>query len=230
MSTLSKVWRKARNGSGAFVGGVGAVAICALLMGVVSCEKPAEVGPEVEPAPVVEEQESAADVEELEESAPREEGGQVMSLTLSSAAFENGEMSPRKYTGQGPDVSPSLQWTEPPAGTKSFALICDDPDAPMGTWVHWVIYGIPADARELPEAVPKRQTLTNGAKQGTTDLGDVGYGGPMPPPGKDHRYFFKLYALDTDVALAPGARKKDLLKTMEGHILAQAELMGKYRR
>ena len=159
-----------------------------------------------------------------------EEGGAVMSLELTSAAFTRGAAIPRQYTGDGPDVSPPLKWTDPPGGTKSFAVICDDPDAPMGTWVHWVIYGIPPETRELAEGVAKTETLASGAKQGVTDFRSVGYGGPAPPPGKPPRYFFKLYALDTELSLGPRMRKKDMVKAMEGHILAQGELMGTYQR
>ncbi len=138
-------------------------------------------------------------------------------------------MIPPKYTCDGPDVSPPLSWSDVPAGAKSLALIADDPDAPMGTWVHWVAWNIPAAARALEEDTPKRDTLPNGIKQGTTDFRSLGYGGPCPPSGT-HRYFFKLYALDTALSLPPSATKKDLENAMRGHILAQAELMGKYAR
>lgn len=150
-------------------------------------------------------------------------------MELKSEAFKPGEMIPTKYTCDGPDVSPSLTWSDPPAGTKSFALISDDPDAPVGTWVHWVMWNIPADARALEENVPKKESLPNETKQGTTDFRRIGYGGPCPPSGT-HRYFFKLYALDTTLNLPASTTKKDLEKAMQGHILAQAELMGKYRR
>ena len=150
-------------------------------------------------------------------------------MELTSAAFQPGEMIPTKYTCDGPDVSPPLSWSDPPAGTKSFALISDDPDAPVGTWVHWVMWNVPADTRALEENVPKKESLPNGTKQGTTDFRRIGYGGPCPPSGT-HRYFFKLYALDTTLNLPASTTKKDLEKAMQGHILAQAELMGKYRR
>ncbi len=150
-------------------------------------------------------------------------------MELKSAAFQPGEMIPAKYTCDGPDVSPPLSWSDPPAGTKSFALISDDPDAPVGTWVHWVIWNIPATARLLGANLPKEESLPNGASQGTTDFRRIGYGGPCPPSGT-HRYFFKLYALDSTLNLAASTTKKDLEKAMQGHILAQAELMGKYRR
>lgn len=159
-----------------------------------------------------------------------QEGGKTMSFQIKSPAFENGQPIPVKYTGQGKDVSPPLEWSGAPAGTKSFALINDDPDAPVGTWVHWVIYDIPANATNLAENIPAKETLPDGSKQGLNDWGRVGYGGPMPPPGKPHRYFFKLYALDTVLNLKPRATKAELLRAMQGHILAQAELMGTYQR
>ena len=150
-------------------------------------------------------------------------------MELKSSVFEAGGMIPKKYTCDGPDVSPPLSWSDVPVGTKSLALIADDPDAPMGTWVHWVAWNIPANARALEEDVPKRDTLPNGMKQGTTDFRRIGYGGPCPPSGT-HRYLFKLYALDTTLNLPPGTTKKDLEKAMQGHVLAQTELMGKYAR
>jgi len=150
-------------------------------------------------------------------------------MKLISSAFKEGEMIPSKYTCDGPDVSPPLEWSDAPAGTKSFALISDDPDAPVGTWVHWVIFNIPANEHKLEENVPKTEVLKNGARQGKNDFGRLGYGGPCPPGGT-HRYFFKLYALDRELDLRPGATKRDLLKAMEGHVLAEAYLMGKYKR
>ena len=151
-------------------------------------------------------------------------------MQLTSPAFEQGSYIPRKYTGEGADVSPPLEWSDPPEGTQSLALICDDPDAPVGTWVHWVVWGIPPQARNLPEAVPAQDELADGVRQGMTDFRRIGYGGPMPPPGSDHRYFFKLYALDTALHLAQGAAKKDLENAMRGHVLAEAQLMGLYRQ
>jgi Raf kinase inhibitor-like YbhB/YbcL family protein len=151
-------------------------------------------------------------------------------LEVTSEVFADGEYIPRKYTGQGDNVSPPLSWTGAPKGTKSFALICDDPDAPVGTWVHWVIYSIPAEATGLAEAVPTERTLADGSRQGRNDSRRTGYSGPMPPRGPRHRYFFKLYALDVVLDLAPGATKSQLLAPMEGHILAQAQLVGTYKR
>ncbi len=150
-------------------------------------------------------------------------------MELKSSAFEQGGLIPAKYTCDGPDISPPLSWSDPSAGNKSLALIVDDPDAPSGTWVHWVAWNIPANARALDEDLPKRESLPNGMQQGMTDFRRVGYGGPCPPSGT-HRYFFKLYALDTTFNLPSSTTKKELEKAMQGHILKQAELIGKYRR
>jgi Raf kinase inhibitor-like YbhB/YbcL family protein len=152
-----------------------------------------------------------------------------MEIQIKSPDFEEGGMIPKKYTCEDMDVSPLLIWNSVPDNTKSFALICDDPDAPMGTWVHWVIFNLPSDTKELPENVPPQKTLANGARQGKNDFGKIGYGGPCPPSGT-HRYFFKLYALDTEINLDSGATKKQLLEAMEGHILAEGQLMGKYKK
>ncbi len=152
-----------------------------------------------------------------------------MSLALTSTAFSHGQSIPSVYTCEGKDISPPLAWSEPPSGTKSFALISDDPDAPMGTWVHWVAYNIPPKTRQLSEAFPTAAALKDGTLQGTTDFGRTGYGGPCPPSGT-HRYFFKLYALGTILDLQPGATKTQLEAAMQGHILAQAELMGTYKK
>jgi len=152
-----------------------------------------------------------------------------MEIKITSPAFENGGLIPPKYTCDGADISPPLKWDAVPQGTKSIALICDDPDAPIGTFVHWVLFNLPPEAKELVENIPANNDLPNGAKQGTNDFGKIGYRGPCPPSGT-HRYFFKLYALDTQTDLTPGARKPELLKAMEGHILAQGQLMGKYKR
>lgn len=156
-------------------------------------------------------------------------GGKGMEIKVTSSAFKEGEMIPRKFACNGEDISPPLTWTSVPEGTKSIALISDDPDAPLGTWVHWVIFNLPANVNELSEGVPTQKELNNGARQGKNDFGNIGYGGPCPPGGV-HRYYFKLYALDTILNLAPAASKAQLLNAMEGHILAQGQLMGKYRR
>jgi Raf kinase inhibitor-like YbhB/YbcL family protein len=153
-----------------------------------------------------------------------------MAFMLRSSAFEAGSVIGRAYTCDGRDINPPLRWENPPGGTRSYALICDDPDAPMGTWVHWVIYNIPAAARELAEGLPAREKSPDGSLQGQNDFGRIGYGGPCPPRGKPHRYFFRLYALDAVPGLGPGATRKALLKAIEGHVLAQAELMGSYGR
>jgi Raf kinase inhibitor-like YbhB/YbcL family protein len=150
-------------------------------------------------------------------------------MEIKSSAFGSGEMIAAKYTCDGADFSPPLEWAGSPAGTRSFALICDDPDAPMGTWVHWVIYDIPPTATMLAEGITRQKDLPGGGTQGINDFRKVGYGGPCPPGGT-HRYFFKLYALDTMLGLKPGITKDQLLKAMRGHILAEAQIMGTYRR
>ena len=153
-----------------------------------------------------------------------------MSLTISSSAFKEGERIPDKYTCEGEDISPQLSWSDTPEGTKSFTLICDDPDAPMGTWDHWLIYNIPADSEGLSEAVPTDESLTDGSKQGLNSWEKKSYGGPCPPPGDPHRYFFKLYALDTMLTLTGDADKSTLENAMQEHILAEAQLMGTFSR
>lgn len=157
-------------------------------------------------------------------------GGKAMSLKIESSAFTEGGMIAGKFTCDGPDLSPAFRWSGVPEGTKSFALICDDPDAPVGIWVHWVLYDLPATVEGLPEGVATDREMGGGGRQGVNDFGRIGYGGPCPPPGKPHRYYFKLYALDGKLGLEAGATKKDLLKAAEGHILAEAQLMGRYGR
>jgi len=152
-----------------------------------------------------------------------------MEIKVKSEAFEEGGMIPKKYTCDGEDASPPLSWTGVPEGTEALALICDDPDAPVGTWVHWVIFNIPPDTTGLSENIPPERVLESGARQGRNDFGNIGYGGPCPPRGT-HRYYFKLYALDKKVDLEPGATKDELLKAMEGHVLAEGRLMGRYKR
>lgn len=152
-----------------------------------------------------------------------------MEIKITSSAFEEGGLIPPKYTCDGADISPPLQWDTVPEGTKSIALISDDPDAPMGTWVHWVLFNLSADTTEMTENIPPGENLPSGAGQGTNDFRRIGYGGPCPPSGT-HRYFFKIYALDTVLDLPVAARKKDLLKAMEGHIIGQGQLIGKYKR
>ena len=152
-----------------------------------------------------------------------------MTLEMTSTAFSEGGMIPELYTCDGTDVSPDLSWTGVPEETQSLALICDDPDAPVGTWVHWVLFDIPAGEKGIPSKVAPDATLPNGAKHGTNDFRRLGYGGPCPPGGT-HRYFFKLYALDTVLNLGSGATKTQVEDAMQGHILAEAQLMGNYQR
>jgi len=151
-------------------------------------------------------------------------------MQLTSSAFDEGGMIPKQYSGDGPDYSPPLRWNGAAANTKSLALIADDPDAPRGTWVHWVLFNLPPDAAELKENGSGAKALPAGAKQGVNDFRKTGYGGPAPPPGKPHRYFFKIYALDTMLNLPEGATKQEVEQGMKGHILANGQLMGKYGR
>ena len=155
-----------------------------------------------------------------------------MALSLSSTAFKDGGPIPVKYTCDGADVSPPLAWNDVPQGTAALALIADDPDAPARTWVHWVLYGVPATAAGAPENVSKVEEPgeIKGAVQGRNDSHGVGYRGPCPPPGPAHRYFFKLYALAASLELEPGASKQDVERAMGGHIIATAQLMGTYAR
>ena len=155
-----------------------------------------------------------------------------MPLTLTSTAFADGKPIPVQFTCDGPDRSPALAWSDPPANAKSFALIADDPDAPAGIWVHWVLFNLPATTRALPENVAKLESLPDlgGALQGRNDFRKIGYGGPCPPPGKPHRYFFKLYALDTLLPLRAGATKAAVERATESHVLASAHLMETYVR
>lgn len=154
----------------------------------------------------------------------------IMALHLETPAFGPGSDIPVQYTCDGDDISPPLRWNDPPAATGSLALVVDDPDAPGRTWVHWILYDLPAAERELPEGVPTDGTLESGAKQGHNDFGRSGYGGPCPPRGTGHRYYFRLFALDAALGLRPGATRAQLDRAMRGHVLAQAELMGRYRR
>jgi Raf kinase inhibitor-like YbhB/YbcL family protein len=156
-------------------------------------------------------------------------GGAAMAITITSTAFADGGMIPREYTCDGKDISPPLAWKNVPGGTKSLAIICDDPDAPVGTWVHWVLFNIPASVKELPQGMPPDKVLKSGARHGMNDFRKFGYGGPCPPGGT-HRYYFKIYALDTELTQEPGLTKAELLKAMKGHILGQGQLMGRYKR
>jgi Raf kinase inhibitor-like YbhB/YbcL family protein len=151
-----------------------------------------------------------------------------MALELSSPVIRN-QSIPQHYTCDGDNVSPPLRWGNVPAGTQSLVLIADDPDAPGGTFTHWVMYNIPPHLQELPEDVRRDEALPSGARQGMNDFGRIGYGGPCPPGGT-HRYFFKLYALDTRLELAPGASRDTVLDAIQGHLLAETEIVGRYSR
>jgi hypothetical protein len=152
-----------------------------------------------------------------------------MSFKITSTAFKEGESIPGRYTCDGRNVSPPLAWMGVPPGARSLALIADDPDAPGGTWVHWVVYNLPAGAAGLPEATSPDAEVEGGGRQGRNDFRRIGYGGPCPPSGT-HRYFFKLYALDSALDLKPGATKAELLEAMQGHVLAETQIVGKYKR
>ncbi|MEJ2446468.1 MAG: YbhB/YbcL family Raf kinase inhibitor-like protein [Anaerolineales bacterium] len=157
------------------------------------------------------------------ESNPNGEGEIPMEMALTSPSFNNGEPIPAQFTCDGEDISPDLDWFGTPSDTVSLALIMDDPDAPVGTWVHWVIYDLPFDVSGL------RQGMDHSGTDGLNSWNETGYGGPCPPSGT-HRYYFKIYALDTELKLNPGADKETLLAAMEGHVIGQAELMGTYSR
>lgn len=151
-------------------------------------------------------------------------------ISISSTAFASGGNIPARYTCDGENVSPELNWSKPPFGTKSFVLISDDPDAPGGTFVHWTIFNIPAEKTGFSEGVPKSEVLDDGSIQGITSYGKSGYKGPCPPPGRPHRYYFKIYALDAKLNLTASATKTDVEAAMQGHILAKGELLGLYGR
>jgi len=153
-----------------------------------------------------------------------------MAFKLASSALRQNDRIGKEYTCEGSDMSVPLSWEGAPAGTKSFALIADDPDAPRGPWVHWVLYDIPADVRELSAGIGREESLQNGAKQGKNDFGKTGYGGPCPPGGPAHHYHFRLYALDQMTGLKSRATKDHLLGAMKGHVLAETQLIGTYKR
>ena len=152
-----------------------------------------------------------------------------MDIQVFSPAFKGGGMIPSKYTCDGENISPALQWQGVPPAARSIAIISDDPDAPMGTWVHWVLFNLPAETEQLSEKIAAEATLANGAKHGTNDFRKLGYGGPCPPNGT-HRYFFKVYCLDIVLNEPAGITKRQLLDAMHGHVLANGQLMGKYKR
>ena len=154
----------------------------------------------------------------------------LVDMRLSTTAFQSGGQIPMMHTCDGSDASPTLAWEAAPPATKSFALIVDDPDAPAGDWVHWVLFNLPAATDCLFGGLPHGTDLPSGGRQGRNDFGNLGYGGPCPPPGPAHRYHFKLYALDSALDLPAGVTKADLQEAMRDHILAQAELVGRYQR
>lgn len=149
-------------------------------------------------------------------------------IKVTSTAFTEGEALPRQYTCDGVNISPPLEWTPTP-GAKTLAIVCDDPDAPAGPWTHWLVYNLPGPTMGLIENMPAQEKVGGGGMQGTNGFGKIGYGGPCPPSGT-HRYFFKLYALDAELPLQPGAAKDQLMKAMEGHVLALGQLMGRYAK
>ena len=157
------------------------------------------------------------------------DGRSRIMITLFSPAFKDGGKIPAKYTCKGENVSPQLSWPPPPQGTKSFAIVCNDPDAPSGNWLHWIIFNIPAASRGLEEGVPKASSLDDGSMQGMNDSKGLGYDGPCPPSGT-HRYFFSIYALDSMLELEAGASLNQLNGAMKGHILAEGSLMGTFSR
>jgi Raf kinase inhibitor-like YbhB/YbcL family protein len=159
-----------------------------------------------------------------------QDGRAVMTIQVSTSSFKAGGTIPTKFTCSGADVSPELSWPPPPADAKSLALIVDDPDAPAGTWNHWLLYNLPPSVHALPENQPRSAELPNGALQGKNDFGKFGYNGPCPPPGKPHRYFFRLYALDIKLDLKAGADRRTLDEALKGHIVAQGEVMGTFGR
>lgn len=154
-----------------------------------------------------------------------------MKFEITSDAFAPGQAIPIKHTCDGHNISPPLRWSGVPEPTKSFALIMEDPDAPSGTFDHWLLFNIPAATTELPEGLPRNAALDSGAKQGTNSFGYIGYGGPCPPPGDDsHRYFFRLFALDVEISAPEGANKNEVKRAMEGHVVAEGSLIGTYAR
>jgi len=203
--------------------------LVALCVGCGPGSTPAASPPTTTPQPPTQLENTAVSSIEPEPTIKLEEGDQAMGFMLSSTSFTEGDPIPQRYSCDGEDISPPMQWTDPPEDTVSFALIVDDPDAPVGTWVHWVLYNLPADTRSLTEAFPSDADLPDGSKNGENSWGRLGYGGPCPPGGT-HRYFFKLYALDLMLDIAAGATKDQLLQAMEGHILAESDLMGTYTR
>jgi len=159
---------------------------------------------------------------------PADAAGDTLALVL--RAFVPGGTIPARHTCTGEDLSPAITWSGAPAGTRAFALVCEDPDAPSGMWVHWVLYNLPPDCAGLPEGVGPRAALPAGALEGKNSWGKTGYRGPCPPPGKPHRYFFRLYALDAPLSLLAGATKAQVEAALRSHVLGQAEYVGLYGR
>ena len=151
-------------------------------------------------------------------------------LVVNSGFIRDGGAVPKKYTADGDDVSPPLRWDDPPAATKSFAITCEDPDAPGGTWFHWIIYNLPPSTRRVKEAVAKTPTVPDDIRQGTNDFGKLGYNGPSPPKGKPHHYHYKVFALDKMLELKPGCKKGAFYAALKGHILARGQLVATYGR
>lgn len=162
-------------------------------------------------------------------SPPTGNAAAVSSLTVTSS-FKNGQTVPKQFTADGGDTSPAISWSKPPSSAKSIAVICLDPDAPRGTWYHWLLYNLPATATSVSANVPKVETLPGGGVQGLNDFNRIGYNGPAPPPGKKHRYYYRVLALDSTLNVKPAARKEEVLNATRGHIVAEGELMGIYSR
>lgn len=191
-----------------------------------AAEQPTGASAPVSPTPLPDVPSASASPSEREKSpSPTRESP----FAIRSPAFPAGDPIPPQFSCEGENISPPLEWSEPPAGTAAFALIADDPDAPGGTWVHWVLFNLPLDRRGLPAAIPTDGDLSDGGLQGSNSAGRTGYTGPCPPSGT-HHYFFKLYALDTELGLPAGASKAELQEAMAGHVLDQAETLGTYSR
>ena len=204
------------------------ILVCLLVIALAGCAGPEPAEPPAKEEPV--EETTPTDTAVPPTEAPAEEEGETaMEMTITSPAFQEGEAIPVQFSCYGENFSPELAWSGVPEGTTSLVFILDDPDAPGGTWVHWVLFNLPAGTQGLDEKFPEDETLADGTRQGITDFGKTGYGGPCPPSGT-HRYFFKIYALDKRIDDAAIIDKKKLLKLMEGHIIGQGQLMGKYKR
>ncbi|MEL7669769.1 YbhB/YbcL family Raf kinase inhibitor-like protein [Methanobacterium sp.] len=153
-----------------------------------------------------------------------------MGINLMSDVFEEGDIIPTMHTCDDKNISPPLRWDSLPERTMSFAILCEDPDAPRGTWTHWIIFNILPSVMELSAGIKNEEKLSNGMTQGINDFGYAGYGGPCPPEGEKHRYFFRIYALDTTLNLSPGANRKEFLRALNENVLDEGQLMGIYGR